>query len=474
MPASFLMSWEPTRRRWWKMYQGRRYLVSCRQLGAARETKEDSYQLANLWWQNKKIEIDGQRPNAHLIRELHRHLAWAEQHNRPDVAAEVWDQIEQLENDPGSNASSTDPSPFVMIPGESIKEYFRSVFGHYASNRQTIESVTKLSRMEEESVWRGRLESLPEHLYPTIPQERSVQFQVDHWLEGLKARVDAGQFGHGELRGQISYIKHFVSYLGEQTPIDAINEEKWAGYHRLLLNQIGNSTCSPAYARKLHRSARVFVEYLASLKRIQAPVNLTDKRMKFTIPKRAIEVFSSEEITRLLSESRDMIRLMILLALNCGMTQIDISDLCHDEVDWKRGRLTRKRSKTSDHANTPVVEYLLWPETFALLTRLRSSDPVRILVTKSGKPWVNRRETNIDSVRIEFEKITPTLTFKYLRKTAASMLGSHGEFRAYAQYFLSHAPSTVADAHYVRPNQERFDCAVNWLRDQFLKDLPSQ
>jgi hypothetical protein len=34
--------------------------------------------------------------------------------------------------------------------------------------------------------------------------------------------------------------------------------------------------------------------------------------------------------------------------------------------------------------------------------------------------------------------------------------------------FLGHAPDTVADSHYVKPNQERFDGAVNWLRDQFL------
>jgi hypothetical protein len=77
-------------------------------------------------------------------------------------------------------------------------------------------------------------------------------------------------------------------------------------------------------------------------------------------------------------------------------------------------------------------------------------------------------------VRIEFAKLKPTLSFKHLRKTAASMLANHSEYASYAQFFLGHAPDTVADTHYVRPSQERFDGAVNWLRDQFLKDLPSQ
>jgi integrase len=322
--------------------------------------------------------------------------------------------------------------------------------------------------MEEESVWRGRLESLPEDSSP-VPQDRSVAHQVDLWLDDLRTRVAAGQYGPGELRGQTSYIRHFVTYLGEQTPIDAIDEERWAGFHRHLLQRIGTGECSPEYGKKLHRSARSWIEYLSTLKRIPAPGNLTDRKMTFHIPKRAIEVFEGREIARLLIESRDTVRVMILLALNCGMTQIDVSDLSHDEVDWGRGRLTRKRSKTTDHAHTPVVEYPLWSETFALLTQLRSSDPVRVLVTKSGKPWVNRRETNIDSIRIEFEKLNPVLSFKHLRKSAATKLGSHGEYRAYAQFFLGHAPTSVADAHYVKPSQERFDSAVNWLRDQFLR-----
>jgi integrase len=469
------MSWEPTRRRWWKQYRGRRYLVSCRQLGT-RETKEASYQAANSWWLSKKIEIDGQHPNAHLIREQERRLEWSELHGRRDLVRELRDRIAQLEKDTGSSEPATARTPlFSFLSTEEREkgdEQYRQLFG---SMKVTFASVAAdvVEKAMEGRVWQERLSTLPER--PSVAhQDRSVAHQVELWLDDLKIRVSANQYGPGELRGQTCYIRHFVAFLGEPTPIDAIDEEKWAGYHRHLLHRIGIGECSPEYGKKLHRSARSWIKYLSTLKRIPAPGNLFDEKMKFNIPKQKIEVFSSQEISRLLSESRDMIRVMILLALNCGMTQVDVANLHPDEVDWERGRLTRKRSKTANHANTPVVEYPLWTETFTLLTRLRSSDPARVLVTKSGKPWVNRRETSVDSVRIEFEKLNPALSFKHLRKSAATMLGSHGEYRAYAQYFLGHAPDTVADTHYVRPNQERFDCAVNWLRDQFLKDLPSQ
>jgi integrase len=464
MPATYEMSWEPVRRRWWKQYRGRRYLVSCRQLGT-RETKDASYQAANAWWLAKKIEIDGQHPNADRIREQRRRLEWSQQHGRADLIQELRSLIAQLEDDMGRSEPVTAPSPLShLLTVESAESY-----------RQLCESVGKSSPVAdvveeviEERIWQERLSDLDQR--ESVPdQDRSVAHQVQLWLDDLRTRVTAGQFGPGELRGQISYIRHFVTYLGEQTLIDAIDEERWAGYHRHLMQRIGIGECSPEYGKKLHRSARSWIEYLTALRRIPAPGNLHDKKMRFHIPKKTIEVFEGPEIKRLLDESRDMIRVMILLALNCGMTQIDISDLTHNEIDWGRGRLTRKRSKTADHAKTPLVEYPLWSETFALLARLRSSDPVRVLVTKSGKPWVNRRETNIDSVRIEFEKLEPALSFKHLRKTAATMLGRHGEYRAYAQFFLGHAPDSVADSHYVRPDQGRFDSAVDWLRDQFLR-----
>jgi integrase len=316
----------------------------------------------------------------------------------------------------------------------------------------------------KDAIWSERL-SL--HKEVTVDPDRTVRHQVALWLEELKGRVEAGQFGVGEYQGQTYYSKHFVAHFGEETRIDAINEELWAGFHRFLIGEMNRGRWTAVYAKKLHRSARTFIEHLASLKRIAAPENLHDKRLRFTIPTREVEVFSLDEIRMLMDGARDQVRLLILLALNCGMTQVDISDLRHDELDWDSGRLRRKRSKTSHHKQVPEVEYQLWPETFELLKRLRSSDPDRVLVTKSGRPWVDRKTRNTDSVRTEFDKLDARLPFKHLRKTSATTLGGHPEFRAYAQYFLGYAPDTVADTHYVRPSRERFDLALIWLREVF-------
>ena len=56
--------------------------------------------------------------------------------------------------------------------------------------------------------------------------------------------------------------------------------------------------------------------------------------------------------------------------INCGMTQVDIADLQPKEVDWDRGRIRRKRSKTDDHEQVPTVDYALWPRTWQTSARV--------------------------------------------------------------------------------------------------------
>jgi hypothetical protein len=48
MPRLYKMSWDGQQARWVKMYQGKRYSVSCSVLGAP-ATKEGSRELANPW-----------------------------------------------------------------------------------------------------------------------------------------------------------------------------------------------------------------------------------------------------------------------------------------------------------------------------------------------------------------------------------------------------------------------------------------
>ena len=91
----------------------------------------------------------------------------------------------------------------------------------------------------------------------------------------------------------------------------------------------------------------------------------------------------------LVAAATGQLKLHILLALNCGYTNTDIAELKDPQVDWQRGAISRKRSKTQHVANVPVVTYPLWPQTFALLRQYRSGQAT-VLLTRSGGPWAFR------------------------------------------------------------------------------------
>src|SRR5262245_5525392 len=99
MPARPFMTWEPGPRRWRKLYRGKLFTVSCRQLGVP-DTKNDSYQAANAWWVARRAEIDGQKP-PHLhewwLTEARRRLSIAAKLGEPRVAAALRSEINRIE-----------------------------------------------------------------------------------------------------------------------------------------------------------------------------------------------------------------------------------------------------------------------------------------------------------------------------------------------------------------------------------------
>ena len=83
-------------------------------------------------------------------------------------------------------------------------------------------------------------------------------------------------------------------------------------------------------------------------------------RCLFPVPLKTPVLFTLAELKTLLDAATDHQRLYVLLALNCGMYPSDIAKLKQSEVDWKAGRIMRKRTKTRDRSeNVPRVDYLL-------------------------------------------------------------------------------------------------------------------
>jgi hypothetical protein len=481
VPTPELMTWVPSQRRWTIRYRGRRYYVSCRQLGIRPETKEASIQAANQWWRDKQSSID-----LALREEI------AAQHRQPRPFEDIgktmlasnadWPTallaflrgwvssqppIEPMLADLPTNVSEDAAAAVLrqamlallekaVIDGEPLPDYLKRLAN--ARYAQIDRGVKEL---------RGEQAAEP---------DRTVKALGDAWLASLETQVTINVLTPASYDRLRKMFVHAVAFFGEPADISSINAEQMEAFYHYCLSRIADNKWTRLYAKMIFTVAKQWVGWLAERGTIPYPANFR-RQWRFGSTLKQVEIWPTEDVRRIIDAATGKLRLCLLLMLNCGMTQKDVSDLLDMEVNWRDGRIVRKRSKTRGHVSAPTVDYKLWPETFDLLKDCRSGFE-RVLLTKSGGPYVHKRMVDgklreYDGFGTMLRRLTKKLgikrPIKQLRKTSASLLESHEVYGRYASYFLGHAPRSMADKHYVKPSQDLFDKAVAWLGEQYGK-----
>ncbi|RUL89420.1 tyrosine-type recombinase/integrase [Tautonia sociabilis] len=437
MARKYDMTWQASTRRWFKKHKGKMYTVSCRQLGCP-DTKEGSGNAANAWWGAKLKEVEAAPPS---------------EADRRANALKVWSMVQ----DWGQLAEEDRERLVDSMVGE----------GQYRKIKAQAEAMVETAAK------------------PT-PVDRTVSAQVEAWKGLLRSACQSRQLSEGRYDAYCRRIKPFMDWIGPGAAVDVIDEARLEGYYSHLSRQVAEGRYSRSSAHELLMTAKQFISRLATLRLIPLPGNIRDRRFRFNHSVAAeIETYSVEEVRAFLGACDgpgERTRLFLLLCLNCGMYQNDIAELRQDEVDWTRGTIKRARSKTRERGG-PVVTYKLWPETFALLKKHRSGgDPV--LTTGAGNPLVKEwldggKYRKYDAVRSAWMRLAEKmgmkknrLGLKHLRKTSASLLGEHPQYKYYATHFLADSPRHMTEKHYVKPSEAEFIEALEWLRGRLLGTEP--
>jgi integrase len=293
------------------------------------------------------------------------------------------------------------------------------------------------------------------------------------FLSAMHARVGV-EIVAGHYAQLVRRVNAFVAFAGDSTPINAIDGNVLARYVEHLCNQVkkGHST---VYANVQLTSVKQFIRWAYKTEKLdKLPRELSSYSIE--VKKSPVKTFTPEQVKGLLTSGiTDRTKLFILLGLNCGMTQIDVSDLQQSEVNWTAGTITRKRSKTEKWETVPTVSYPLWADTFRLLINFRSNHKTLVLTTGSGKPMVTSelvagREKKTDTIQKAWRQIKTsckTLAYKHLRKTSATLLAGHRDFATVADLFLGHSPKTVSEIHYKKAPLELLADAVRWLGEVY-------
>lgn len=431
MAKRYLMTWIPGSRRWRKVYNGKVYVVSCRQLGVP-DTKDASWKAANEWWQEQQKLADIPPEDDRMQRAAR-------------VSALVRD--------------------FAKLDDGARREAIEALLGEGAYDSLKAQAAGVVSAI-------------------TVPEpSRSVRVQVDGWQLLLRGVCQSGQMSEGRFDAYCRNIRAFTDWIGEDAAIDAIDEAKLENFFTYLSAKVGAGEYSPNYAHTLLMTAKQFISRLAELRLIPLPGNIRSRRFRFnhSTPAR-VETFTVDELRAMLKACEgfsDRTKLFVLLMLNCGMYQNDIAELHRDEVNWKQGTLTRARSKTRER-NGPVVTYKLWQETYALLKQHRAAEGELALTTEEGNPlvryWIEEgKMRRYDCIHSAWTRLAEKmglpkmrLGMKHLRKTSATLLASHPQYKYYAAYFLADSPKGMDQRHYITPSKEEFFTGLDWLRGQIL------
>ncbi len=481
MATKYLLSFRKSERRWRKKYRGKYHHFALND----GETKASSYQRVLREWRLVKNQIDAGEeqerqksvadswtPILNRLREEQQHLI--DKYGDTETTREAWRYLEQQWGrrviQASISASRTPQDRSLPFGGESA-----AVTSMLGDLEDDVIQCRKLFFGEESGASLSMLNEKP--ALGVAPWEQdpeaasSIRLLSERFVSHVKSEASLRRAGNVSRD-----VSAFLDTLPDNCEIDqAFSGPILADY----MDHVKSSKMSKSSQRDRIATVSQFAvwaferDYIESIPRLIAA-----KKYRIEVGTSEVEVLKDDDIKQMLEGAKDRERLYILLGLNCGFTQQDIADLKQDEFDAEAGTITRKRSKTKGHEAVPEVTRLLWPETKKLLRENVSDDSELLIVNTSGKPLVEVREVDgkvrrTDAVakamarlRKRIEREAP-ISFKMLRSTAASKLGEHEAYRAYAQYFLGHAASNVADKHYVKPSQDQFDKAMRWLGKQF-------
>ncbi len=193
-----------------------------------------------------------------------------------------------------------------------------------------------------------------------------------------------------------------------------------------------------------------------------------------------VKTFSVSELTTLWRFAHNERReLYLLLGLNCGFTQLEISTLrkTHCFLDGEKPYIKRRRHKTK-----VMGKWRLWPETAHLLRKHSApeGEKLALIHAKKHRPLIGKvAGSRYDVIRNEWDHVirhaekghaaspdktvaVPKLSFKYLRKTGSNLLRKIAG-RDVAETYLAHTDRTMGKVYH-NPDFKRLSNSLRRLR----------
>ena len=171
--------------------------------------------------------------------------------------------------------------------------------------------------------------------------------------------------------------KAIIEHFGRTVAPEATRPTEFARFRNNL-----TANYAPSRVGKMVTQTRMMFRWAFESEVIEAQPNFgpdvksTSKRAsRIAKAKRVEKLFSADQIHESLDRADDVFRAMILLGINCGMGNTDISQLSSSMIDSDHGWIDYPRPKTGVDRRMP-----LWSETLTALKRVLKARPTAVPV----------------------------------------------------------------------------------------------
>lgn len=321
----------------------------------------------------------------------------------------------------------------------------------------------------------------------------TLKIVCNKFLDAKQAKLEADDLSPRTFRDYFNTCESLVNHFGKNAKVDGLGPQEFAGYRAKLVKRFKSVV---SLRNEINRVCIVF-NFAHAHQLIEKPVSYGqsfDRPSAKALRKRknalGAKLFERDEIITLLDSADVQLRAMILLGINCGFGNTDVSTLPIAAVDLKNGWVDFPRPKTEIPRRIP-----LWAETTealqaALAVRHKHPEPEAIecvFVTRTGRRWVRiqpkqkqkgekdkeRHEVvTIDSVTTQFKKLLRQhsingrfgLGFYTLRHTFET-IGGESKDQVAVDAIMGHVDPSMAGVYRQKISDDRLRAVVGVVRD---------
>ena len=306
----------------------------------------------------------------------------------------------------------------------------------------------------------------------------TIQLLCNAFLTSKVRKMERGELSQRSFFGYKKTTDILIDFFKRDRLVDDLRPDDFERLRSLLAKSLG----PVSLGNQVQRIRSVF-KYAYDDRLIDRPIRYGQS---FTKPSRRIlrlarqkngkRLFEAEELRKIIDASDQPLRAMILLGINCGFGQSDLSSLPQSAFDFENGWIDYSRQKTGVERRIP-----LWKETIEAVQAAIESRPAAkdeadnglAFVTKYGKRWVklNKNNTPDDAVGKEFTKLLRKLNLKrpgvnfYALRHTFETIGGESKDQVAVNNIMGHVDSSMAGVYRESISGDRLKAVTDTVRE---------